>query len=116
MKTKCAVVRSLAPAGDISALSSRLDRHLGECLSCQAEVARYRKLRRQLASLGEVVAPAPASLVAAVERALATGTDGGAGDAGESHPAHVAAAAGAVVAAAAGAVAVAVWRHSKAVV
>jgi anti-sigma factor RsiW len=115
MKTKCAMVRSLTPAGNISALSSRLDSHLGECLACQAEVARYRKLRRQLASLGEVVVPAPASLVAAVERALATNADGAAEVEDESHPAHVAAAAGAVVAAA-GAVAVAVWRHSKAVV
>ena len=116
MKPTCAVVRSLAPSNDVSDLSARLEGHINECLACQAEMARYGKLRRQLASLAGVVVPAPAQLVDEVEAAIAAETDPIEGSSTPSHPAHVAAAAGAVVAAAAGAVAVAVWRHSKAVV
>lgn len=114
MKPTCAVVRSLAPGADVSALSRRLDSHLGACLACQAEMARYAKLRRQLASLVDVIVPAPGPLVAAVEQAIASGDQPAKLDSTDSHPAHVAAAAGALAAAAAGAVAVAVWRHSKA--
>ena len=114
MRSTCLVLRSLAPSTDVSALSSRLDAHLGECLCCQAEMARYGRLRRELGSLAAVVVPAPASLVTAVERVIAS-TDEPAGPSSAiTHPARVVAAGGAVVAAAAGAVAVAVWRNSKA--
>lgn len=94
-------------------LSTMLDNHVNECLSCQAEMARYGKLRRQLAAMADVVVAAPEPLVAAVAAAIASveTPDDLAG--GIAHPARVVAAAGTVVAAAAGAVAVAVWRHSK---
>lgn len=113
MKSKCRVVRTLAPTRDLGALSAMLDRHVNECLNCQAEMARYGKLHRQLASLAEVVVEAPEPLVAAVADAIASSDVPVETDSDSSHAARVAAAAGAVVAAAAGAVAVAVWRHSK---
>jgi hypothetical protein len=90
-----------------------LDNHVSACLACQAELVRYGKLRRQLASLSGVVVEAPEPLVAAVAAAIASGEAAPDSDSGLAHPARVAAAAGAVVAAAAGAVAVAVWRHTK---
>ena len=116
MKATCLVVRSAAPTADLSGLSRRLESHIDACLSCQAEMARYGRLRRQLAALADVVEEAPAPLVTAVEHAIGAGETGPSPSVRQLHPARVAAAAGAVVAAAAGAVAVAMWRHSKAVV
>ncbi len=113
MKTSCRVVRSIAPSTDVAGLSKILENHVGSCLSCQAEMARYGKLRRQLASLADVVVDAPSPLIAAVEEAIASEQDPISAPSDNAHPARVAAAAGAVVAAAAGAVAVAVWRHSR---
>ena len=113
MKPKCRVIQSLAPSREVAALSKMLDNHVEACLSCQAEIARYGKLRRQLASLSEVVVEAPEPLIAAVADAIASGDAPPDSATGIEHPARVAAAAGAVVAAAAGAVAVAVWHHTK---
>ena len=113
MKPTCRVVRSLAPSRDFGALSMALDGHISSCLACQAEIARYGKLRRQLAALSDVVVAAPEPLVAAVVAAITAAESDEESDTGMAHPGRVAAAAGAVVAAAAGAVAVAVWRHSK---
>jgi len=114
MRSTCLVLRSLAPSADVFALSRRLDTHVGECLSCQAEMARYGRLGRELASLAAVVVPAPVTLVTAVEQVIAPADGPAAPSSATSHPARVVAAGGAVVAAAAGAVAVVVWRHSKA--
>lgn len=116
MKTSCRVVRSIAPSPDVAGLSKVLESHVGSCLSCQAEVARYGKLRRQLASLADVVVEAPGPLVAAVAEAIASIHEPEDVTSIDAHPARVAAAAGTLVAAAAGAVAVAVWRHSRPVV
>lgn len=118
MKPTCRVVRSLAPSNEVGALATRLHSHVNACLSCQAEMARYGKLRRQLASLSEVVVEAPEPLVAAVTEAIAPGEDISDPEPAMAHPGRIAAAAGAAVAAAAGTVAVgiAVWRHSKVVV
>ena len=113
MKPTCRMVQSLAPSQEVGNLSKMLDTHVSACLSCQAELARYGKLRRQLSSLTDVVDEAPEQLVAAVTAAIASADDAQDADSGLTHSARVAAAAGAVVAAAAGAVAVAVWRHSK---
>jgi len=115
MKPTCRVVRSLAPSNEVGALATRLHSHVNACLSCQAEMARYGKLRRRLAALSDVVVEAPEALVAAVAEAIASGDDVAGSEPAVTHPGRVAAAAGAVVAAAAGAVAVgiAVWRHSK---
>ena len=116
MKPTCLVVRSAAPTADLSGLSQRIEGHVESCLACQAEMARYGKLRRQLASLADVVEQAPVPLVEAVEQAIVSGRSSADPKTERSHPARVVAAASAVVAAAAGAVAVALWRHSKAVV
>ncbi len=116
MKPVCRVVRSIAPSREIGALSTALDKHVSACLSCQAEMARYGRLRRQLASLAHVVDEAPEPLADAVVAAIAAGEVPEDSNAALSHPARVAAAAGAVVAAAAGAAAVAAWRHSRVVV
>ncbi len=113
MKPMCRVVQSLAPSREFDMLNARLDKHVSSCLSCQAEMARYGRLRRQLASLSEVVVEAPEPLAAAVTAAIASGEAPIEPTRGIAHPARVAAAASAVVAAAAGAVAVAVWRHSR---
>lgn len=113
MKAMCVAAQSLAPTTDIAGLSPRLHNHVAVCLSCQAEMARYSRLRRQLASLADVVDQAPAPLVAAVEHAIAAGDV--AADSDSAPPSRIAAAAGAVVAAAAGATAVALWRNSRAV-
>ena len=116
MRATCLVVRSAAPTADLSGLSPRLESHVTACLSCQAEMARYGKLRRQLAALADVVETAPAPLVPGVEQAIVSGQLPSNPVVPHSRPARVAAAAGAVAAAAVGAVAVAMWRHSKAVV
>ena len=113
MKPTCRAVRSMAPSREVATLSRMLESHVGSCLSCQAELARYGKLRRQLASLADVVVDAPAPLAVAVADAIASGEAPPESESRVEHPARVATAAGAVVAAAAGAVAVAVWRHSK---
>lgn len=113
MKPSCRVVRSIAPSTDVAGLSRILETHMSSCLACQAEMARYGKLQRQLASLADVMVPAPAPLVAAVEDAISSAPEPADGTADDSHPARIVAAAGAVVAAAAGAVAVAMWRHSR---
>jgi anti-sigma factor RsiW len=116
MKTRCRVVRSIAPTTDVAGLSRILETHMSSCLSCQAEMARYGRLQRQLALLADVVVAAPAPLVAEVEEAIASSQASADQSADDSHPARIVAAAGAVVAAAAGAVAVAMWRHSRPVV
>jgi anti-sigma factor RsiW len=113
MKPTCRIVQSLAPTRDVSPFSARLDRHVGTCLTCQAELARYGRLRRQLASLAEVVSAAPEPLAVSIATAISSDGEPHEPEKGFAHPARVAAAAGAVVATAAGAVAVAVWRHSR---
>ena len=113
MKPMCRVVQAVAPSREFEALNARLDSHVSSCLSCQAEMARYGRLRRQLASLSEVVVEAPEPLAAAVTEAIASGEVPVEQTRALSRPARVAAAASAVAAAAAGAVAVVVWRHSR---
>jgi anti-sigma factor RsiW len=105
----------MAPASEGFPPDGRLRSHVAQCLACQAELARYNRLRRELGSLADVVEPAPPRLGAAVAHEINAGS-------GESPPSRRspqvgrAAAAGGAVAAAAGAAAVIVWRHSKAAV
>jgi hypothetical protein len=115
VKPACLVARSLAPSGDATGLISRLDGHVGTCLSCQAELARYSKLRRQLAVSSYLIVSAPEDLGANVNRAIAAVEARRTASVRLVHPGRIAAAAGAV-AAAAGAAAVAAWRHSRAAV
>lgn len=107
----CRAVRALLPSlDDPDTLRGPPAAHLGVCLRCQAEAARYRRLRRSLAALPERVEQAPAGLVGEVAQRL-----------GEADPeasnapvraARVAAAAGAVVAAA-GTVAMVRWMRAR---
>ncbi len=51
-------------------LSASNERHLRECLRCQAEAARYRTMVRGFAAIREEVATAPSDLVPRVMAAL----------------------------------------------
>lgn len=115
MKAACLFVRSLATTTEGAPPGGTLGTHVARCLSCQAELARYRRLRRQLGSLAEVVEPVPLLPAATIEHEMSTGS---AGDTPSKRSPQVgrAAAGGAVAAAAAGAAAVIMWRHSKAAV
>ena len=116
MKAACLMVRSLAPSTEGVPLAGMLGDHVAHCLRCQAELARYSRLRRRLRLLAEVVEPAPPPLATAVEDATGTETDAGHSPRRGPQVSRVAATGGAVAAAAAGAAAVIVWRHSKAAV
>jgi hypothetical protein len=61
---------SLASLNGGEELTGRRREHAATCLRCQAEAVKYRRLRRELAGLGGVVAPAPRGLVAAVLQAI----------------------------------------------
>lgn len=107
----CRAVRVLMPSLDqADTLRGPLAAHLGTCLECQAERARYRRLRRSLAGLPERVEEAPAGLVAAIEAQLSTAGPDTALAAGRAT--RVAATAGAVVAAA-GTVAMVRWMRAR---
>lgn len=114
MKPACMFVRSLAPSVAESALPDRLDRHTANCLACQAELARYSKLRRRLAAMAMVVEPAPQTLAAEVAVSIQDPRDLPGRSSRRRHLARAAAAAGAVAAATAGAVAV--RRQTKGIV
>jgi hypothetical protein len=116
MNTTCRIVQALAPSYGDRALSTRLSGHVATCLSCQAEIARYGKLRRHLATLaGETVA-APKPMVATVVAAITSPQPTTLVGHEPGHAAKIMAAGGAVAAAAAGAVALALWRNSRLVV
>ena len=114
MKPTCMLVRSFAPSGAEVGLPERLDRHVTTCLSCQAEMARYGRLRRSLAAMAETVEPAPQSVASTVADEISSEEEIPAGRERSLHLARVAATAGAVAAATAGAVAI--WRQSRAIV
>lgn len=111
MRATCRVVQALAPSQGV--LGARMNRHVDECLACQAEIARYGKLRRQLAALADVTVAAPKPLAAAVAAAIASSEGASRMVRDPSQVGRVIAAAGAVAAAAAGAVAVALWKSSR---
>lgn len=113
MSAICRVVQAVAPSRGDGVLSVRLDAHVSTCLACQAEIARYGKLRRQLAALADVMVVAPEPLAAAVAVAITPSQTGLRPDAAPGRVGRIAATAGAVVAAAAGAAAVALWRSSR---
>ena len=113
MRPTCRVVRTFAPSQADGRMAELLDNHVGSCLSCQAEVARYGKLRRQLATMADLVIAAPEPLAAAVATAIASGAMPPESASAMTHTARVVAAAGAAAAAAAGAAAVIAWRYSK---
>ena len=111
MTMTCKAVRVQLPSLDDPELpTGPLAAHVGSCLRCQAEVARYRRLHRSLGRLAEHVEVAPDGLVADVESRLSDG-DAVVDVSSPSVP-RVAAAAGAVVAAA-GTVAMVRWMRTR---
>jgi predicted anti-sigma-YlaC factor YlaD len=70
---RCEAVAARLPAllDDEEALAPAQARHLGGCLHCQAELARYRRLRRMLGAMAGERAPvppgAPSELLAALD-------------------------------------------------
>lgn len=67
MKTTCTIVRTRLPGVDsVDELGERFAAHVSTCLSCQAEAARYRSLRRHLGALAEDALTAPDTLVPAI--------------------------------------------------
>jgi hypothetical protein len=56
----------LAGVDDVDELGQRLSDHVGICLRCQAEAARYRTLQRRLGALADRPHQAPEGLVASV--------------------------------------------------
>jgi hypothetical protein len=112
MSATCHMVRFLAPSHSDTALSGQLNRHVSACLSCQAEIARYGKLRRHLAALSDFTVDAPRPLVATVSAAIAA-PDPIISPEPVSHVGRIVAASSAVAAAAVGAIAVVLWRSSR---
>lgn len=113
MNITCKAVRLQLPVIDHeTALVEPLATHLGTCLVCQAEAARYRRLLRSLAGLSRELDRVPVGLAAAVEARL-DGVRGAPADRVTGRAAKVAAAAGAAVAAA-GTVVVVRWLRGRA--
>lgn len=102
------------PAGQLLPGTAK---HVETCLSCQADAARARRLRRDLRRLGQQLDAAPPGLAAKVAYVIEVEETAEA-DLTSAHRGVVrqVAAAGAVAATAAGAVAVVLWRrmHSAA--
>lgn len=116
MKAACVLVRSLAPSREVVQPDGRPRGHVARCLACQAELARYNRLRRQLGSLADVIEPAPLLLGRAIEYEIDSAAEQVISLRRNTQVGRAAAAGGAVAAAAAGAAAVIVWRHSRAAV
>ena len=67
MSTNCTIVRLRLPGVDsVDDLGDRLATHVGTCLTCQAEAARYRSLRHRLGGLAGRTMAAPTTLVPSV--------------------------------------------------
>ncbi|MBX3287021.1 MAG: hypothetical protein KF703_16865 [Actinobacteria bacterium] len=73
------VLPALAGVVDGSLRLDRADRrHVETCLRCQAELARYRRLLRIMATLGPQVAPPPPGLLGDVLASLEAASERGA--------------------------------------
>jgi anti-sigma factor RsiW len=116
MNARCALVRMRLPGVDsVDELGERLVGHVETCLRCQAEVARYRTLRRRLGALSRDLMTAPVTLVPSVVVRIETAEAAPSGDlrVGLRRAAvAVSAAAGAAVAATAGTIIVVGLRRS----
>ena len=115
MSITCELTQRLLPAAvDDERALGRLQGHLAVCLRCQAEAARYRKIAKHLLALADVHAPAPAGLVAAVERRIAGPVAVDELESGTSSATKAAAVVGAIAAAAGTAVVVKMLRTRSA--
>ena len=109
MSVSCRIVAARLPAADPAGSMGRtLDDHVAQCLGCQAERARYRRLGRVLACLVDDVEPAPGGFLQRVDAAL----DGGRRPARREITLGKVAAATGAIATAAGVVALAVRRRA----
>ncbi len=108
---KCKAIKSLGRnLAEASILPSSLADHASTCLRCQAEVARFRRLQRELGALAEQTEPAPRTLFDRVDHAIRTE----AVPTGSQHQgSKVAATIAGATAAAASVVAVALWRRAR---
>jgi hypothetical protein len=61
----------MAGLEDPGGLTGRRGDHAAVCLRCQAEAAKYRRLRRGLAGLAGVVELAPAEIAASIRETVA---------------------------------------------
>jgi anti-sigma factor RsiW len=73
MRATCSLAKLWMPGYVDTPVTPSLHGHLETCLGCQAEMAKYRRLHRELASLAPVRELAPAGFVAAVGVAIAEG-------------------------------------------
>ena len=104
MTVACKIVRLRLPGREEEPWEGWLGRHVESCLQYQAEQARYRKMRRQLAKLATIEYSAPQGLVAEVATQLGVDEPVGEEEAAQVSRTAVAAAAGAAVVAAGAAV------------
>jgi hypothetical protein len=108
----CSTVKGLGPAAAyVGALPGPLATHIASCLRCQADQARYRRLRRELSRLAQRSDVAPVSVVPSVEHAISVRL---ALAARPRHNARLAATIAGATAAAASTVVFAVWRRTRA--
>jgi hypothetical protein len=113
MKSRCRVVRHRLPGVDsVDELGPRLTAHVATCLTCQAEAARYRSLRRRMGELAGEIYPAPEELVPAVMAAIEAPEEEVGSTTLARRVAIAASAAGAFVAAGAGTIIVIGFRRS----
>ncbi|GBE25993.1 hypothetical protein BMS3Bbin02_02284 [bacterium BMS3Bbin02] len=73
MRATCSLAKLWMPGFVDTPVTPGLHGHLETCLGCQAEMAKYKRLHRELASLAPVAELAPAGFVAAVGIAIAEG-------------------------------------------
>jgi anti-sigma factor RsiW len=67
----CRTVKGLGPAaGRAAAIRGPLATHASSCLRCQADLARYRRLRRELSGLAQRIESSPVPMAPRVERAI----------------------------------------------
>ncbi len=66
-----ATQRRLAAVAGVASELGRSERHFQQCLRCQAEAVKYRKLARSLSDLARTPEPAPPGLAAAVQHRIA---------------------------------------------
>ena len=111
MISSCHLVAGWLPQmGADATPGGMLGPHVTECLECQVEVARYRKLGRELVGLASVVVAAPPGLAEAVE--IAINRDPIPTNAPR-RPNRAAATAGALAAAVAGVAVITLWRRVR---
>jgi anti-sigma factor RsiW len=108
----CRTVRGLGPAaGKPGVVRRPLAAHVSSCLRCQADLARYRRLRRELGRLAQRIEVSPVPIAPRVARAISPEL---ALAGPPRHNARLAATIAGATAAAASTVVFALWRRTRA--